>query len=143
MYYFISMMIRRKLIKQGLFGVIALTAGPVMAGAPPKKKGGGSAYTQLPMLLITTHKHGGRRGNVAIELGVYAEDKKLTDQVKLYQPRLMDAYLSALNGYAQTLKPNTVINTDYVQAELQKATDTVIGKKGVKVLLGTIIVNAG
>jgi len=95
----------------------------------------------MPILLISTQPLGGRRGNVAIELGLYAENSKLRDRVKLYQPRLMDAYLNALNGYAQTLRPNSVVNTDYVQNQLQEATDMIIGQKGAKVLLGTIIVN--
>jgi hypothetical protein len=119
---------------------IGLNTQTALASAP-KKKAGGKAYTQLPMIVLSTKSQKSKRGTLSIETGIYAEDPKLVDFIVLHQPRLIDAFISSLQTYAQTLTNTSVANTDYMTTLLQAATDRVIGKKGAKVLLGTVVLN--
>lgn len=118
----------------------ACAAAPAYANAP-KKKGGGLGYTQFPMISVFTKGAGHRHGSMSVELGLYCDDAKLTDQVKLYRPRLMDAYVTKLQGYAANLTAASLVDTDYVAAQLQATTDKILGRPGAKVLLGSILLN--
>ena len=56
-------------------------------------------------------------------------------------PRLNAAYVAALQPYALGLSPGQPPNADYVSMVLQRATDQVLGRRGAKVLLGSILAN--
>lgn len=112
-----------------------------LAAGAPKKKTGGEAYTPLPMIILSTRPIGARRGNLSVEAGLYCEDLKMADKLKAYMPRLTDAYMSSLQAYAMTLTKQSIVDMEYVLTLMQKSTDTVLGKKGVKVLLGSVVVN--
>ena len=56
-------------------------------------------------------------------------------------PLLRDAYISALNVYAQSLVPGSPPDVDQIALRLQRATDTVLRRPGARVLLGTVLVN--
>ncbi|ESQ91176.1 hypothetical protein ABAC460_06335 [Asticcacaulis sp. AC460] len=117
-----------------------LAAAPVLANAP-KKKGGGLGYTQFPMISVFTKGAGHRHGSMSVEIGLYCDDAKLTDQVKLYRPRLMDAYVTKLQGYAANLTAASLVDTDYIAVQLQATTDKILGRPGARVLLGSILLN--
>lgn len=118
----------------------AFGAAPGLA-SEPKKKGGGPGYTQFPMLNVFTAAQGGRHGNLGLDMGLYATDPKMVDRIKLYMPRLKDAYIGRLQAYAANLTPSSMVDADYLAAQLQTATDTVLGQKGAKVLIGSILLN--
>ncbi len=118
----------------------AFLAGPALA-SEPKKKGGGPGYTQFPMLNVFTASQAGRHGNLSLDMGLYAKDPKMVDRIKLYMPRLKDAYISRLQAYAANLTPSSMVDADYLSAQLQAATDAVLGQTGAKVLIGSILLN--
>ncbi len=115
-------------------------ASPALA-TEPKKKGGGPGFTQFPMINVFTSAMGSRHGSLSLDMGLYASDPKMVDRIKLYMPRLKDAYISRLQGYASNLNSSTLVDADYVETQLQTATDTVLGQKGAKVLIGSILLN--
>ncbi len=120
----------------------ALAAGSASAaGAKEKKKGGGPSYAQIPTLTATLVRADGRRGVLTLEAGVDAPDPALRARVDGLQPRLRDAYNSALGRFAATLRPGFAPDADRLSASLQAETDRVLGKKGARLLLGTIIVS--
>jgi hypothetical protein len=133
----------RRLILSALTAAACLVpALPAQAsGHGEKKKGGGLGYTQFPMISVFTKGAGNRHGSMSVEVGLYCDDAKLTDQVKLYRPRLMDAYVTKLQGYAANLTASSLVDTDYVAAQLQATTDKILGRPGAKVLLGSILLN--
>jgi len=118
----------------------AVVGAPAVA-SEPKKKGGGPGYTQFPMLNVFTASQGGRHGNLSLDMGLYANDPKMVDRIKLYMPRLKDAYISRLQAYAANLTPSSMVDADYLATQLQSATDAVLGQKGAKVLIGSILLN--
>ena len=132
---------RRSLLSLGLAAAAVCAGGPAHANAPEKKKGGGLGYTQFPMISVFTRGQGHRHGTMSVEVGLYADDAKLTDQIKLYRPRLMDAYVTRLQGYAANLDATSLIDTDYISGQLQATTDQILGRKGARVLLGSILLN--
>jgi hypothetical protein len=106
-----------------------------------KKKGGGKGYTQFPMITVFTQANASHHGTLSVDMGLYTDDAKLQAQVKTYMPRLQDAYLSRLQAYANALSARSLADPDYVSLQLQQATDRVLGHTGVKVLLGSILLN--
>ncbi len=133
---------RRALLFMGLStAALALPGAGAHANAPEKKKGGGLNYTQFPMISVFTRASGSRHGTMSVEVGIFAEDPKLTEMVKLYRPRLQDAYVTKLQGYASNLNAASLVDTDYIAAQLQIVTDQILGRKGARVLLGSILLN--
>jgi hypothetical protein len=65
----------------------------------------------------------------------------MVDRIKLYMPRLKDAYISRLQAYSANLNTSSMVDADYLAAQLQNATDAVLGQKGAKVLIGSILLN--
>lgn len=115
-------------------------AAPAMA-SEAKKKGGGEGYTQFPTITVFTDAGRLRHGVMTVDMGLYSDNPKLVAQIKLYVPRLQDAYVTLLQGYAGNLNRSSLVDTGYVSAQLQAATDRVLGVKGAKVLLGSILIN--
>jgi len=106
-----------------------------------KKKGGGKGYTQFPMITVFTQANATHHGTLSVDMGLYTDDTRLQTQIKAYMPRLQDAYLSRLQGYANGLSRNSLADPDYVSLQLQQATDRVLGRGGAKVLLGSVLLN--
>lgn len=138
---------RRTLLGTALTATALVLPGLVLPGtaaranAPEKKKGGGLAYTQFPMISVFTRGTGAKHGTMSVEIGLYADDPKLTELVKLYLPRLQDAYVTKLQGYAANLNASSLVDTDYIATQLQTVTDQILGRKGARVLLGSILLN--
>lgn len=135
---------QRSLTRRAFLPGLALSATALAVPAlasEPKKKGGGPGYTQFPMMNVFTAAQGGRHGNLSLDMGLYANDPKMVDRIKLYMPRLKDAYISKLQAYAANLNTSSMVDADYLAVQLQNATDTVLGQKGAKVLIGSILLN--
>ncbi len=135
-------MIRRQFLicALGLGGI--LSAGQSLAsGHGEKKKGGGEGYTQFRTISVFTQADSRKHGTLSVDMGLYTEDPKLTEQIRLYMPRLLDAYVSRLQAYAANLHSRSMLDPDFITLNLQQATDQVLGRKGAKVLLGSILIN--
>ena len=111
------------------------------AFAADKKKGGGETYLQFPTLAAAIVRPDGRRGVLTVEAGVDARDPGLRERVELLQPRLRDAYASSLMIYGANLRPGEPPDVERLEARLQADTDRVVGRPGVRLLLGSILVN--
>jgi hypothetical protein len=122
----------------GLSGLVPQRA---LANEGEKKKGGGDAYTQMPIITLATRQVGHKRGTFTLESGIFAQNPKIGARIALMKPRLLDGFISVLQPYALTLTATSLVDTNYVANQLQTATDTILGQKGAKVLLGSIILN--
>lgn len=129
---------RRRLLAAAALAAPVLAAGAAEASAP-KKKGGGPAFIQLPTLTAGIVRMDGRRGVMTVEAGIDAGPA--SEQVQAVQPRLRDAYNAVLARFAAALRPGLAPDLDQLSRDLQAATDRVWGKKGLKLLLGSVIVN--
>lgn len=131
----------RRLLTCACFAV--LLAAPLASHAGegeggPKKK---PAYLALSTVAASVQRAGGRRGVLTVEVGLDTPEPALRDKVELFQPYLRSAYLSVLQPYALGLPPGGVPSADYISLTLQRETDKVLGRKGARVLLGTILIN--
>jgi len=121
--------------------VAAAFGATTVRAADEKKKGGGKGYTQFPMITVFTQANATHHGTLSVDMGLYTDDAKLQAQIKTYMPRLQDAYLSRLQGYANGMSARSLADPDYVSLQLQQATDKVLGHTGAKVLLGSVLLN--
>jgi hypothetical protein len=115
---------------------------PAVASAASAKKNEGSSVTYVPVKSIsaTIMRRDGSRGVITMECGLDINDETLRLRANQLQPRLRDAYASTLQTYVGGLPRAALPNADYLVGEMQKATDRVLGKKGGKFLVGTIMV---
>ncbi len=121
--------------------LVAVSATSSAHAEEEKKKGGGKGYTQFPMITVFTQANSTHHGTLSVDMGLYTDDAKFQAQIKTFMPRLQDAYLSRLQGYANSMNAGTLADPDYVSLQLQQATDKVLGHGGVKVLLGSVLLN--
>lgn len=116
-------------------------AAPTVAGAREgdKKKGGGASFIQLPTLAATVNLRPGQRGVMTVEAGIDAAGA-LHDLATASQPRLRAACLDILRIYAGGMPTGSVPNADYLAQAMQRQVDSVLGRKGARLLLGTILI---
>ena len=124
---------------------LGTTAAPAAAHASAKKdekkKGGGLSFIQIQTLTATIIRRGGGRGVVTVETGVDIADEALFERAEKSMPRLRSAFNGLLQQYVSGLSPGAPVNADYLSTALQRQTDTVLGKRGAKLLLGSILMN--
>ena len=118
--------------------------GAALASAPKKaekKKGGGASYLQIQTVTATIARANGRRGVLTVEVGLDVPDGALRARAEASVPRIRAAFVQVVQTYGAGLTPNTAPNADFLAGELQRETDRVLGRKGARLLLGTILVN--
>ena len=116
-----------------------LACNPVHASE--KKKGGGLSYMQLKPLAATVLRPDGRRGVMTVEAGLDVKDEALYARAQSSMPRLRAAMATVVQNHAQGLGPGAAPAPDRLSADLQRATDRVLGRAGGRVLLGTVLIN--
>ncbi|MES2894907.1 MAG: Tat pathway signal protein [Pseudomonadota bacterium] len=121
--------------------IAALAPGAALASGPEKKKGGGLTFIQLNTLTSTVIRPDGRRGVLTVETGIDVPDEKLRAKAEMLVPRLRAAYVQSLQIYASGMNPNSAPNADQLAIQLQRETDRVMGQKGARLLLGTMLMN--
>jgi hypothetical protein len=120
----------------------ALAALPALAVAKEeKKKKGGESYVPIPTLLGTTRRPGGRRGVLTVECGLDIPDGRLRELAELSLPRLRSAYAETVQAYAGGLPTGSAPDAEFLAQALQRNTDAVLGRRGARLLLGTVLVN--
>ena len=123
---------------------LALTAlstpalGLAQEGGGPKTK---PPYMAMRSVTVSIPRQDGRHGVLTVEVGVDIPIPALRDKAELYLPLLNSAFVSALQPYALGLSPGQPPSADYISMVLQRATDQVLGRKGAKLLLGSILLN--
>jgi len=122
-----------------LVAPLALAATPALASGGG---GGGSAggYVRYPTITATTIRSDGRRGVMTVETGVDAPDAALKLRAEQSQPRMRAVFNILVQREANTLLPGGVPNIDRLAAQLQSATNIIMGRRGCRLLLGTVMI---
>jgi flagellar basal body-associated protein FliL len=112
---------------------------------PTRKAGDGggapeASYLRLPTITATVIRSGGRRGVMTVETGVDTPDAALRTRVARSAPRLRAAYAAVVQQSANALLPGTPPDVERLVAQLQAATNTVMGRAGARLLIGTVMV---
>ncbi|WP_298158522.1 Tat pathway signal protein [Brevundimonas sp.] len=124
----------------------ALLAAPLALAATPALAsgggGGGSAggYVRYPTITATTMRSDGRRGVMTVETGVDAPDAALKLRAEQSQPRMRAVFNILVQREANTLLPGGVPNVDRLAAQLQSATNIILGQRGARLLIGTVMI---
>jgi len=132
---------RRLITALAALAAAVLPAAARAAGGGAKKKSGGGSYVPIQSMLGATVRGGGKRGVLSVDLGLDVPDEALRMRAEQSAPRLRAAYLQVVQSYAAGLAPGALPNVDYLGQTLQRQTDSVLGKAGARVLLGSVIVN--
>ena len=111
---------------------------------PLKANGGGggaqASYLRLPTITANVRRPGGRLGVMTVETGVDTPDAALRTRVAQSAPRLRAAYATVVQQSANGLLPGTAPDVERLVAQLQAATNTVMGRAGARLLIGTVMV---
>lgn len=131
---------RRRLILAAALALVPAVAA-ANSGAADKKKGGGESYLQMVGVSVSIVRRDGRRGVMTVECGLDVQNPALRERADASQPRLRAGYSAFMQAYASGLRPGGVPDADYISREMQAVTDRILGQKGAKLLLGTILIN--
>ena len=129
---------RRALL--GLAAVPAASASPAVASSG--KSGGGApadSYIRLPVVTASVMRANGQRGVLSVETGVDVQDAALRLRASQSAPRLRAAFNTAVQRFALGLRPGQAPNVDQLSRDLQAAANSVMGRPGATVLLGTVM----
>lgn len=112
---------------------------------PLKTSGGGgggtqATYLRLPTITANVIRPGGARGVMTVETGIDTPDAALRTRVAQSAPRLRAAYAAVVQRSASALLPGTAPDVERLVAQLQAATNTVMGRAGARLLIGTVMV---
>ena len=111
---------------------------------PLRTSGGGgspqASYLRLPTITANVTRSGGRRGVMTVETGIDTPDAALRTRVAQSAPRLRAAYAAVVQQSANALLPGTPPDLERLVAQLQAATNTVMGRAGARLLIGTVMV---
>jgi len=131
--------------------LIAILALPILSAGPAQASGGGhggaaknsgsTPYVRMRALNVNILRSSGGRTVVTLEIGLYVTDANLLRRTDASIPRLQAAFGQIVQGYMVGLPTGAIPNADYLAQLLQKETDRVVGQRGAKLLLGTIIIN--
>lgn len=125
-----------------LIAAALMCAHPAHAARKTKKVTADQTFLQLPSISASIGGPYRFSGLMVVEFGLEIPDEKLRAKAEALGPRLRDAHSQAMMQFALAYyKPGTVPNADKIANRLQRATDTVLGTKGAKVLLGSILLN--
>ncbi|PVM84655.1 hypothetical protein DDF67_19250 [Caulobacter endophyticus] len=118
-----------------------LCASPALASGGEAKKEAPPTYFALPTITASAIRRDGRKGVMTLETGIEAKDPKVMEYAQASTPRLRAAFAQVLMTYASGLRRGAAPDLDYIGAEMQKAADRTLGRKGARVLLGSAMVN--
>jgi flagellar basal body-associated protein FliL len=99
-----------------------------------------TSYLRLPTITANVIGSGGRRGVMTVETGVDTPDRALRARVAQSAPRLRAAYAAVVQQAAGALLPGAPPDVERLVAQLQAATNTVLGRPGARLLIGTVMV---
>ena len=128
--------------RRALLGLAVVATAAASTSA--RASSGGAApsadtYIRLPVITASILQANGRRGVLTIETGVDVPDATLRTRAQQSAPRLRAAYNTAAQTFANGLRPGMPPDIDRLANALQAATNTVMGRPGARLLLGSVM----
>lgn len=120
---------------------LTLSAKPVEARKTASDKGApAGGYLRLATATAAVPRPDGRRGVMTVETGIDVHDAALFARAQQSQPRLNAAYAAVVQREAAQLRSGFPPDVNRIARALQAATDTVLGRAGARLLIGTVMV---
>ncbi|WP_420477864.1 Tat pathway signal protein [Brevundimonas sp. FT23028] len=130
--------------RRALLGLAAVATAAAASPASASSGGGGgssgNSYLGLPTVTGNVRRPGGGTGVMTVEVGVDTPDAALRTRVAQSAPRLRAAYAQVVRQQAATLLPGAPPDIERLVSALQAATNTVMGRAGARLLIGTVMV---
>jgi hypothetical protein len=98
-----------------------------------------ATYFGLPIITASILHADGRRGVLSIETGLDVPDAALRTRAQQSTPRVRAAFATAAQQFAGRMLPGRAPDIDQLAAALQAAADGALGRRGARVLLGTVM----
>lgn len=117
---------------------------PAASKTPVVKTGGGgggapqAAYVRYPVMTASVRRPDGRRGVLSVETGVDAPPE-LAQRAQQSQPRIRAGFNVVIQRVAAEALPGRPPDVQRLSRELQAALDAALGRRGARVLLGTVM----
>ena len=130
--------------RRRFLALAAVAACPGLAAAAAggeATKGATTSFIAMKALAATITRPNGRRGVLTVEVGLDVPDAKLRKQAELESPRLRAAFVQSLQTYALGMSASRPPDPDLLGRILQQDADRLLGRKGAKLLLGTMLIN--
>jgi hypothetical protein len=130
---------RRALIGLAL---VAASAGSASASPPPSDEGGAPphSYINLNSINGSLVRASGRRGILTVDVGIDVPDMELRAAAAAAGPRLRAEMAQVVQRFAAALRPGEPPDVHRLSSELQFAANQALGRRGARVLLGTVMV---
>ena len=135
---------KRMMLSMLAVAMLVAFSAPAFAGEEKKKdekKASVGTYVELQTLTASIMRPSGRRGVLTVQAGLDVPDPKLRAKTESVVPRLRAAFVQTLQIYASGMTPSLPPNGDVLAQALQRDADRVLGQKGARVLLGTMLIN--
>ena len=130
--------------RRALLGLalVAASAGSAAAGAPASDDGGAPAasYINLNAVNAAVTRASGRRGVLTVDVGIDVPDLDLRAVAATAGPRLRSEMAQVVQSVAAALRPGEPPDVHRLSRELQFAVNQALGRRGARVLLGTVMV---
>jgi hypothetical protein len=130
--------------RRALLGLAALTAATLPAPAKAGGGGGGgapaAAYIRLPVTTASITRASGSRGALTIEAGIDAP-ATLAERATRSVPRLRAAFSEVAQRLANETRAGAPPDVMRLSRDLQAEVDRVLGTRGARVLLGTVMLS--
>ena len=120
---------------------LSVTPGAAWAAGGKSKDEPLEPYLRVAALAAQVRLTGGRRGVITVEPGVEASDPVLRLLVEQSVPRLRAGWFAVLQRYAEGLRPGTAPDVDQLARALQVETDRVLGRRGARFLIGSVLIH--
>jgi flagellar basal body-associated protein FliL len=129
--------------RRALLGLAAVAT--AASATPAAASGGGGSSSQatylgLPTVTGNVRRPGGSLGVMTVEIGVDTPDAALRARVAQSAPRLRAAYAQVVQQSAAVLLPGAPPDIERLVVQLQASTNTVMGRAGARLLIGTVMV---
>lgn len=118
-----------------------LLPGPALASGKSKGEEPEESYLRVAALTAGVSLPSGRRGVITVEPGVDAADPALRVKVEQSLPRLRAGWFAVLQRYAAGLRPGAAPNADQLARQMQAETDRILGARGAKFLIGSVLIH--
>jgi hypothetical protein len=127
-------------LARAFFGLVMIAAlfaaSTALATAPAKKAAPPSEFLPFSPITVSVLDRVRARGFLTVEFGLYVKDKDLRSAVEQNRRALNDSYVRVLADYgAGVARINVPLDLEGISDRLQRATDSMLGQAGARVLL--------
>ena len=130
--------------RRALLGLalVAASAGSAAASPPPSDEGGAppNSYINLNSINGFVTRANGRRGVFSVDVGIDVPDLELRTTASAAGPRLRSELSQAVQRFAAALRPGAPPDVHQLSRDLQFAVNQALGRRGARLLLGTVMV---